>query len=226
MTDIFLDIGQKKTIATAVDWPGWCRGGVDQASAQQKLWEYGSRYAAVMVKAGLEFIAPASVSDFNPIEPLPGNGSTDYGVPGLIRDSDQVSPTTDEAKCWNILLLAGWQALDEAANKARSGELSHGPRGGGRDLDRLLLHVYEAEFSYLTSLGITAKPAEISLTAAVCEQNRATILAGIASANHGEAAKIGPRGGRRWPVRYFVRRLAWHLFDHLWELEDRTLLSK
>lgn len=222
MNDVFMDIGPKKSIAAAVDWPGWCRGASDQASALQRLWDYGNRYAAVVLLAGLEFSLPASTSEFNIVEPLNGNGSTDYGVPGLIRESDHLAPTGAEAERWNAILLAGWQALDSAAENARGAELTRGPRGGGRDLERLLMHVYEAEFSYLNALGISAKPVEISSTTAVCKQNRSAILTGMAAAMRGEAATIGPRGGVRWPVRYFVRRLAWHLFDHLWELEDRT----
>jgi hypothetical protein len=31
----------------------------------------------------------------------------------------------------------------------------------------------------------------------------------------------GPRGGKIWSVRYFVRRTAWHALDHAWEIEDR-----
>lgn len=25
----------------------------------------------------------------------------------------------------------------------------------------------------------------------------------------------------RWPVRYYVRRAAWHVLDHAWEIEDK-----
>jgi len=25
-----------------------------------------------------------------------------------------------------------------------------------------------------------------------------------------------------WPARYAVRRLAWHVMDHAWEIEDRS----
>ncbi|HEY2803737.1 MAG TPA: hypothetical protein VGJ67_07435, partial [Actinomycetota bacterium] len=32
----------------------------------------------------------------------------------------------------------------------------------------------------------------------------------------------GPRGGRMMTIRYFVRRSAWHVLDHCWEIEDRT----
>jgi hypothetical protein len=33
----------------------------------------------------------------------------------------------------------------------------------------------------------------------------------------------GPRGGKLWTPRYFVRRMAWHELDHAWALEDRVL---
>ena len=33
----------------------------------------------------------------------------------------------------------------------------------------------------------------------------------------------GPRGGVIWPARYFVRRVAWHVLDHAWEIEDRIV---
>jgi hypothetical protein len=28
--------------------------------------------------------------------------------------------------------------------------------------------------------------------------------------------------GKRWPPRYAARRIAWHVLDHAWEIEDRT----
>ena len=27
---------------------------------------------------------------------------------------------------------------------------------------------------------------------------------------------------QKWPARYFVRRTAWHVLDHVWEIEDRS----
>ena len=38
----------------------------------------------------------------------------------------------------------------------------------------------------------------------------------------GRELRKGPRGGVRWPARYFVRRVAWHILDHAWEIEDRV----
>jgi hypothetical protein len=29
-------------------------------------------------------------------------------------------------------------------------------------------------------------------------------------------------GTGAWPVRYAVRRFAWHVLDHAWEIEDRS----
>jgi hypothetical protein len=30
-----------------------------------------------------------------------------------------------------------------------------------------------------------------------------------------------PRGGATWPIAYAARRIAWHVLDHAWEMEDR-----
>jgi hypothetical protein len=49
------------------------------------------------------------------------------------------------------------------------------------------------------------------------------ILDALASAARGEVPTQGPRGGTRWTPRYFVRRMAWHVLDHAWEIEDRIL---
>ena len=31
-----------------------------------------------------------------------------------------------------------------------------------------------------------------------------------------------PLAGKKWPVRYAARRVAWHALDHAWEIEDRS----
>ena len=36
------------------------------------------------------------------------------------------------------------------------------------------------------------------------------------------AAVDAPRRETGWPVRYWVRRAAWHVLDHAWEIEDKT----
>ena len=37
---------------------------------------------------------------------------------------------------------------------------------------------------------------------------------------HGRGAERGP--GARWPVRHGIRRSAWHVLDHAFEIEDRS----
>ncbi|MGA9161658.1 MAG: hypothetical protein WB297_12460 [Actinomycetota bacterium] len=52
----------------------------------------------------------------------------------------------------------------------------------------------------------------------------------VVDASRGEALEhavrervptAGPRRGKRWVPGYFVRRVAWHVLDHAWEIEDR-----
>ncbi|HEX9977438.1 MAG TPA: hypothetical protein VGB41_02310 [Acidimicrobiia bacterium] len=47
-------------------------------------------------------------------------------------------------------------------------------------------------------------------------------IAALGGRLRGEIPAEGPRGGVRWPSRYAIRRAAWHVLDHAWELEDRT----
>ena len=38
----------------------------------------------------------------------------------------------------------------------------------------------------------------------------------------GEPLAEPSRTRTHWPVRYAIRRAAWHVLDHAWELEDRS----
>ncbi len=44
---IYLEIGQKRTFAGAIDWPGWCRSGKDEELALQALLDYGIALCSV-----------------------------------------------------------------------------------------------------------------------------------------------------------------------------------
>jgi hypothetical protein len=35
-------------------------------------------------------------------------------------------------------------------------------------------------------------------------------------------SKGGPLTEKGWPQPYAARRIAWHVLDHAWEIEDRT----
>lgn len=55
------------------------------------------------------------------------------------------------------------------------------------------------------------------------KQRRQMTLDALSAAARGEFPLRGPRGGNRWTPRFFVRRAAWHILDHVWEIEDRAL---
>ena len=55
------------------------------------------------------------------------------------------------------------------------------------------------------------------------DRTRQAVLDALAAAAHGEVPARGPRGGVIWTPRYFVRRVAWHVLDHAWEIEDRVV---
>ncbi len=86
--DVYLEIGKKRTFAGAIDWPGWCRSGRDEASALQSLQDAGERYARVLNAAQIEFQAPADTSALAVVERLAGNTTTDFGAPDVAPSSE------------------------------------------------------------------------------------------------------------------------------------------
>jgi hypothetical protein len=120
------------------------------------------------------------------------------------------------------LLQACWLCFDAACRAAKGKRLSTGPRGGGRDLQKIVEHVLGADGAYLTALGWKVKLEAAAATGRQLNQIRAAIVAGLAASVQGEIPGVGRRGGRRWTARYFVRRSAWHVLDHAWEIEDRV----
>ncbi|MFO7622961.1 MAG: hypothetical protein R6V73_01305 [Anaerolineales bacterium] len=224
--EVYLEIGKKRTFAGALSWPGWCRSGKDEAAALQALCDYGKRYAMVIQTMSVlstdtvlhtDVSPPTDPSVFGVVERLVGDATTDFGGPGQIPAWDQDAMHEAELLRSQDLLRACWQVCDTAAAAALGKQLRLGPRGGGRDLDRLIRHVEESEAAYLGRLGGRLKPGGDRTL------NRQTILDTLAASAHGEIPALGPRGGLRWSARTFVRRAAWHLLDHAWELEDRII---
>jgi len=220
--NVYLETGKKRTFAGAVDWPGWCRIGTDEPSALQALVDYGPRYRQVLHPAGIDFQAPADRSAFVVTERLAGNATTDFGAPGIMPEADREAATPVEYERLRALLLACWSALERAAQGAAGKTLRKGPRGGGREADQILQHVLAAEQAYLSRLGWKLKSeGEQNMVDAVQKTLQAALSALEASVK-GELPKQGPRGGVIWPARYYVRRAAWHILDHAWEIEDRV----
>jgi hypothetical protein len=218
---VFLEIGQKKAIASAAEWPGWCRAAKTEAEALAALVAYAPRYAPVAAGAGLDFSLPASPTDLAVVERLAGDASTDFGVPGRVAQAERGPLAEDD----EARLLAVWNACFDrfvaAARAAEGKPLRKGPRGGGRELEKISEHVLGAEAHYLATLGWPVKLAEVDNHRTHIAPLRAAACDGLAAARRGEIAPTGPRGGKRWPPRYYLRRSGWHLLDHAWELEDR-----
>jgi hypothetical protein len=80
-----------------------------------------------------------------------------------------------------------------------------------------------ADAAYLKRIGWKTENVEADDVEAELHRIRAEILAGLVAAARGELPEKGPRGGKRWPPRFFVRRVAWHVLDHLWEIQDRIV---
>ncbi|MDA0301655.1 MAG: hypothetical protein O2822_03935, partial [Chloroflexi bacterium] len=52
---------------------------------------------------------------------------------------------------------------------------------------------------------------------AVIEASRTAITTAIRSGGLQDAPAT------KWPIRYSARRIAWHVLDQAWEIEDRSL---
>jgi hypothetical protein len=156
------------------------------------------------------------------VERLTGNATTNFGAPNLalLRDTKPIDQA--ELQRWQVVLKACWRAFDTAVQAASGQTLRKGPRGGGRALTKIMEHVRDVDASYLTSLGGKLKPSDADEPSQALARIRDAILTTLSAAARGEVPAHGPRGGVRWTPRYFVRRLAWHELDHVWEIEDRA----
>ncbi len=212
---VSIEAGPKKVFASAVDWPGWCRAGKTEALALEALAAYAERYAIVAREAGLE-IATVDVGDLDVVERVPGGAGTEFGVPSVVIDLDRRPVTATEAERIAGLVGAAWTVFDRVVAGAPA-ELRKGPRGGGRDRDKIVAHVVEADWGYSRAMGARLRQPDPTDRAAV-DAERAALLDILREPSDGS-----PLDGHLWPVRYAARRIAWHALDHAWEIEDRSV---
>jgi hypothetical protein len=220
---VYLEIGKKRTFAGAIDWPGWCRSGSDEPSALQALFDYGPRYATVLRRSRLSFTAPEEIAMFAVIERLEGNATTDFGAPCMAPSNDSEPVSSVELQRLQKILKACWRTFDANVRAASGQALRKGPRGGGRELEGIIQHLLGSDGGYLAQLGWKLPREDVDGLDKGLDLTRQGILQGLTSAARGEIPERGPRGGIRWSPRYFVRRVAWHVLDHAWELENRLL---
>lgn len=203
MIEVYLEVAAKKTFAMAIAWPGWGRAAKTPDAALEALEEYRERYAPIAARARLE----PPPAPFDVVAEITGNATTDFGAPGVVPDLDRRPIGTDETDRQLSLLDAAWASFDEVAEAAPE-SLRKGPRGGGRDTSKVVDHVTEAHAAYLRQVGVKTQkrpPGELRI------EGRKRIVELV---NGDEPSK--------WPPAYFIRRAAWHVTDHLWEVEDRS----
>ena len=210
MTDIYMELGDKKAIAWSLEWPGWCRIRKSEEEAVQALIDTDARYRLIAQRAGLEF-AP---SDLVVVERLPGDANTAWGVPSVLATAETRPIDAVTAQRNVALLRASWDVLEEVVT-ASPAELRKGPRGGGRDRDEIWHHVIESERAYARKIGVRHKPFEANNLSAL-RAMREEIAAVLSIPSNGEPLVSGG-----WNASYAVRRMAWHVVDHIWEIEDR-----
>jgi hypothetical protein len=219
---VYVEIGTTRTFAGAIDWPGWCRSGRTEEAALEALVAYGPRYRAVLGRSSPPFHAPPDVSRLKVVEQLEGDGGTDFGVPGKSPAADERPVDDRELARFRRLLTRCWSAFDATADAAVGVELRKGPRGGGRDLDRIVTHVREADEAYLSQLGSKVpKPLDPDSTAE-SEELRTAILDALSARARGQSPADPNRVKKLWSPRYHIRRATWHVLDHAWEIEDRA----
>ena len=211
---VYLEVGARRVFAGALEWPGWIRSAKTEDQALDALAAAARRYAPVAALAGLA-LPRAGLAGLEVVERISGNATTDFGAPSAIPEADRRPLTGKQARRVADLVGACWTYLDRVVAAAPA-ELRKGPRGGGRDRDKVVAHVIGAEAAYAGKLGIRRRnlpPDEAGPGSAV----RAALLGVLGAASNGE-----PLVENGWPSRYAARRIAWHVLDHAWEIEDRS----
>src|SRR6266567_455599 len=173
---VCLEVSPKQAVASALDWPGWCRAGRDEGAALEALASYAGRYAPVAGQAGVSF--PAAVA-FDVAERVPGGPATAFAAPECRRPFPQITAgaeraavTPAAARLLAGLVTAAWAAFEQSA-AASPAELRKGPRGGGRDRDQIIGHVIGADTAYARKLGIKRKQPATGDIAAIGELREA-----------------------------------------------------
>ena len=211
--EIAAEVMPKKVFVWGIEWPGWCRSGRDLDSALAALVDTAPRYSQVSRAADLSFPQVGS-ANLDLVTSVEGSSGTLFGVPSIVIDHDRRPVSAAQAKRLAVLVEASWSTFESVAAKAPY-ELRKGPRGGGRDLGKMITHVVESDQAYAREIGVNRRAYGPDDRTAL-ESMRAEMLGVLGKASDGS-----PLADRKWPLRYAARRIAWHALDHAWEIEDR-----
>ena len=208
----------KRSVAFGIDWPGWSRGARSAELALETLESYRERYRPVAGLAGMarEFAAagPLQVE-----EDRVGTGSTDFwGISFSPCTAEQGPMGEAELERGVTLLRACWAFFDGVAARV-SPEMRKGPRGGGRDRDRIIRHTIRTESEHFAKQVGLRMPEEGALASDALRRYRENYVAAMRAYNAGEVKKRM----RSWTLPFLVRHSAFHTLDHAWEMEDKDL---
>ena len=207
----------KKAVAFAVDWPGWSRGAKTPELALEMLESYRERYRPIAVAVGMadEFDAAGPL---DVVEDRVGTASTDFWGISFSPSGLEHEPMDNVDLDRMIRLLrACWGFFDAVAARV-SAEMRRGPRGGGRDRDRIIRHTIRTEREdFAKRLGLRV-PDGAALTAKGLREYRETYVAAMRAYNAGGGKRM-----RSWNLPFLIRHSAYHTMDHAWEMEDKDL---
>jgi hypothetical protein len=220
---VTLEIGPKgkRVVAVAPDWPGLERGETTGETAVERLLSYVPRYATVAKLAGME-AAFANLTGAEVVEQYPGTGSTDFwGISFAFSSIDKQAMPGEALERELRLMRACWAFFDEVRSRV-SAEMQRGPRGGGRDRDRIVRHTFAAELDWAKMIGVRT-PLDELLTDEGLTAHRGAFCHTIRD-YHSQGKLAGKMA--KWPLRYLVRHTAYHTLDHAWEMEDKDLTAR
>jgi hypothetical protein len=153
------------------------------------------------------------------VEDRVGTGSTDFWGISFSPSAAEQGPM-DEAEFERAitLLQASWAFFDGLAARV-SAEMRKGPRGGGRDRDRIISHTIRTESEdFAARVGLRI-PEGAALTPDGLRQHRESYVRAMRAYNAGEVKKQM----RSWTLPFLIRHSAFHTLDHAWEMEDKDL---
>ena len=118
------------------------------------------------------------------------------------------------------LMRACWAFFDDVRSRV-SAEMQPGPRGGGRDRDHIVRHIFANEQDWAKMIGVLT-PDEAMLSDEGWSAHRDAYCNAIRD-YHSQGKLAGKMA--KWPLRYLIRHTAFHTLDHAWEMEDKDLTT-
>jgi hypothetical protein len=194
----------KRAVAFALDWPGWSRAAKTGDDAIESL----------EARLNGEFDA---LGDPEVVEQYGGIGSTDFWGISFASAPSEKEPMSDEAcERKTALLKACWAYFDDVAGRV-SAEMRKGSRGGGRDRDQIISHTFGSERTQMAKKVGVQTPEGVMLTPDGLRQHREAYVAAL------REYQAAGKNTRSWTLAFLIRHSAYHVLDHAWEMEDKSL---